>query len=301
MKLLLSGGSGFIGKNLINYLTQNKNYKDNILIIGRNLNEIKIPKVKKIIFDLNKIEDNFEELKKFNPDIFLHLAWEGIPDYSEKVSKKNYLNSMKIIKMIINETSCNKIISTGSCWEYDDGYYIGECKEDQLVNPTKPFAIYKNKIFNEIYKISKDKKILFNWLRLFYVYGKGQRRDSIIPYLIDKFKNNKKININFPSNRNDFILVDDVVKIIFNFIKKEYPSGIYNIGTGKSTAIYELMKIIDKSINENDTISAKYLNGVDLNKSNQNFYASTKKLKKNFNDIKLTDINAGIQKVIRNN
>ena len=301
MKLLLSGGSGFIGKNLINYLTQNKNYKDNILIIGRNLNEIKIPKVKKIIFDLNKIEDNFEELKKFNPDIFLHLAWEGIPDYSEKVSKKNYLNSMKIIKMIINETSCNKIISTGSCWEYDDGYYIGECKEDQLVNPTKPFAIYKNKIFNEIYKISKDKKILFNWLRLFYVYGKGQRRDSIIPYLIDKFKNNKKININFPSNRNDFILVDDVVKIIFNFITKEYPSGIYNIGTGKSTAIYELMKIIDKSINENDTISAKYLNGVDLNKSNQNFYASTKKLKKNFNDIKLTDINAGIQKVVRNN
>ena len=301
MKLLLSGGSGFIGKNLINYLTKNNNYNDNILVIGRNLDEIKIPKVKKIIFDLNKIDDNFEELKKFNPDIFLHLAWEGIPDYSDKVTKKNYLNSMKIIKKIINETSCNKIISTGSCWEYDDGYYIGECKEDQLVNPTKPFAINKNKIFNEVYKISKDKKILFNWLRLFYVYGKGQRKDSIIPYLIDRFKNNKKININFPSNRNDFILVDDVVKIIFNFITKEYPSGIYNIGTGKSTAIYELMKIIDKSINGNDMISTKYLNGVDLNKSNQNFYASTKKLKKNINDIKLTDINIGIRKMVKNN
>ena len=138
-------------------------------------------------------------------------------------------------------------------------------------------------------------------MRLFYVYGKGQRKESIIPYLIDRFKNNKKININFPSNRNDFILVDDVVKIIFSFITKEYPSGIYNIGTGKSTAIYELMKIIDKSINGNDMISTKYLNGVDLNKSNQNFYASTKKLKKNINDIKLTDINIGIRKMVKNN
>ena len=48
-------------------------------------------------------------------------------------------------------------------------------------------------------------------------------------------------------------------------------------------------------------ISTKYLNGVDLNKSNQNFYASTKKLKKNINDIKLTDINIGIRKMVKNN
>ena len=297
MKILLSGGSGFIGRNLLKYIDHNKNY--NILAVGRNLEKIRDNKVEQFKLDLNKIEDNFEKIKKYNPDIFLHLAWEGIPNYSEELSKKNYLNTIKIIKMIVRETSCKKILSTGSCWEYNDGNAIGECKEDQLIDLKKPFSIYKNKIFNEVYKICEEKKILFNWLRLFYVYGPGQEKSSIIPLLIDVMKNNKKININFPSNKNDFIFIDDVVSIINKFIIKNYSSGIYNVGTGQGTSIYTLLKIIDNAVNGNDILSKKYLNEVDLKKSNQNFFACTKKLKKYLNNFSFTNIDSGIQKVIK--
>ena len=192
MKILLSGGSGFIGKNLLKYIVQNKSY--NILVMGRNLEKIRNKNIKQIKLDLNKIENNFEKIKEFNPDIFLHLAWEGIPNYSEELSKKNYLNTIRIMKMIINETTCKKIVSTGSCWEYNDGDYIGECEEDQLISLNKPFSKYKNKIFTEVYNIFKKKKVLFNWLRLFYVYGPGQGKNSIIPLLIDVFKNHTHVN-----------------------------------------------------------------------------------------------------------
>ena len=57
----------------------------------------------------------------------------------------------------------------------------------------KPFSIYKDKIFKEVSEIAK-KNIIFNWLRLFYVYGPGQKNDSIIPMLIETLKS-KKINI----------------------------------------------------------------------------------------------------------
>ena len=298
MKILLSGGSGFIGKNLLKYIAQNMSY--NILVTGRNLKKIENIKIKQVKLDLNKVEDNFDKIKKFNPDIFLHLAWEGIPNYSEELSKKNYLNTIKIMKMIINETACKKIVSTGSCWEYNDGGYIGECKEDQLISLNKPFSKYKNKIFTEVYNICKKKKILFNWLRLFYVYGPGQGKNSIIPLLIDVFKNNKKININFPSNKNDFIFIDDVVSIVNKFIINNYSSGIYNVGTGKSTSISTILKIIDNAINGNDMITKKYLNEIDLKKSNQNFYASTKKLKENLNNINFTNIDSGIKTMMKN-
>lgn len=296
MKILLSGGSGFIGKNLLKYITQNISY--NILLVGRNLEKIENKNIKQVKLDLNKIEDDFDKIKEFNPDIFLHLAWEGIPNYSEELSKKNYLNTIKIMKMIANETTCKKIVSTGSCWEYNDGGYIGECKEDQLISLNKPFSKYKNKIYNEIYNVCEKKKILFNWLRLFYVYGPGQGKNSIIPLLIDIFKNNKKININFPSNKNDFIFIDDVVSILDKFIINNYSSGIYNVGTGKSTSISTILKLIDNAVNGNDMISKKYLNDVDLKKSNQNFFASTKKLKKNLNSIDFTQIESGIKKMI---
>ena len=139
---------------------------------------------------------------------------------------------------------------------------------------------------------------MFNWLRLFYVYGPGQGKNSIIPLLIDIFKNNKKININFPSNKNDFIFIDDVVSILDKFIINNYSSGIYNVGTGKSTSISTILKLIDNAVNGNDMISKKYLNDVDLKKSNQNFFASTKKLKKNLNSIDFTQIESGIKKMI---
>lgn len=296
MKILLSGGTGFIGKNLLKYMAQNMNYT--ILVVGRNLEKAENKNIKQVKLDLNKIEDNFDKIKEFNPDIFLHLAWEGIPNYSEELSKKNYLNTIKIMKMIINETTCKKIVSTGSCWEYNDGSHIGECKEDQLIYLNKPFSKYKNKIFTEVNNICKKKKILFNWLRLFYVYGPGQGKNSIIPLLIDIFKNNKKININFPSNKNDFIFIDDVVSIIDKFIKNDYSSGIYNVGTGKSTSISTILKIIDNVINGNEMISKKYLNEIDLKKSDQNFYASTKKLKMNLDNINFTQIDSGIKKMI---
>ena len=92
MKILLSGGSGFIGKNFLKYFSKNNNH--DILVIGRNSEIIK-KKVKYLKFDLNKIENNFEEIKKYNPDTFLHLAWEGIPNYTEEISKKNYLNRIR--------------------------------------------------------------------------------------------------------------------------------------------------------------------------------------------------------------
>ena len=241
MKILISGGSGFIGKSLVTYLIQN-NY--NLMLIGRNVDNISFTNLKKKTFDLNNSNNDYEEIIKYNPDVFIHLAWEGIPNYNEKFSKKNYFNTIRVIKDLIKYTNCSKIISTGSCWEYNDGNIEGKCREDLAVYPQKPFSIYKNKIFNEVFEIAEEKKILFNWLRLFYVYGPGQKKESIIPTLIEKIKNKKKIDINFPANINDYIYIDDVVKILCKFLEDRIVSGVYNVGSGKGVEVKKILKIM---------------------------------------------------------
>ena len=154
MKILISGGSGFIGKSLVTYLIQN-NY--NLMLIGRNVDNISFTNLKKKKFDLNNLNNDYEEIIKYDPDVFIHLAWEGIPNYNEKFSKKNYFNTIRVIKDLIKYTNCSKIISTGSCWEYNDGNIKGKCREDLAVYPKKPFSIYKNKIFNEVFEIAEEK------------------------------------------------------------------------------------------------------------------------------------------------
>jgi nucleoside-diphosphate-sugar epimerase len=296
MKILISGGSGFIGKNLVNYFIQKK---DNLMLIGRNLNFINSIYVKKKILDLNNLNNNFKEIENYNPDVFIHLAWEGIPDYSEKFSKKNYLNTMRLIKTLVGSTNCSKIIGIGSCWEYNDGNIKGECREDLLTNPQKPFSIYKNKIFKEISVIAKKKNIIFNWLRLFYVYGPGQKKESIIPMLIEACKNKKMIKMNYPANINDYIYIEDVIKIIRVFTTEDILSGIYNLGLGKGIEVKKLLEIIDIEINGKNTLSKEYLSRIDNNKRNQNFFASTKKLKRHLKNFEFVDIDSGIKNLIK--
>tara|TARA_B100000902_G_scaffold217837_1_gene207028 strand:+ start:178 stop:1065 length:888 start_codon:yes stop_codon:yes gene_type:complete len=295
MKILISGGSGFIGKHLVNYLIQKKY---NLMLLGRNLDSFAGIKVKTQILDLNNSNNDYKEVEKYNPDVFIHLAWEGIPVYNDELSKRNYHNTMRIIKVLVNSTDCSKIISTGSCWEYNDGNIQGLCNEDLVTNPKKPFSIYKKKIFDEVLEIANKKNILFNWLRVFYVYGPGQRDESIIPMLIEKIKNKKKININFPANINDFIYVDDVVKIINQFLIDNIETGIYNLGSGNGVEVKELLKIIDTKINGRDIFTSEYLSKIDQNKRNQNFYACTKKLNKYLKNFEFTDIDSGINNLI---
>jgi len=296
MKILISGGSGFIGKNLVNHLIE-KNY--DIMLVGRNLDFINNSNTKKTVIDLSNPNFNYEEIINYNPNVFLHLAWEGLPDHSEEISKRNYYSSMRIIKTLIGSTNCSKIISTGSCWEYNDGNMIGECREDVKINPKTPFSIYKNKIFKEVFDITQKKNITFNWLRLFYVYGYGQKKTSIIPMLIDSIKNKKELNINYPSNINDYINVKDVSKIIESFISEDITSGIYNLGSGTGLEVKKLLRIIDLEINGNDNLTNEYLGNLDKNLTIHNFHASTKKLNKYLMNLELIDINTGIKNLIK--
>ena len=66
MKILISGGSGFIGRNLLNYLNENDM---DIMLIGRNLDLLGKNNYKKKLLNLNDPDYNFQDIKNFNPDI----------------------------------------------------------------------------------------------------------------------------------------------------------------------------------------------------------------------------------------
>ena len=131
------------------------------------------------------------------------------------------------------------------------------------------------------------------------MYGYGQKKRSIIPMLIESIKNKKKFNINYPSNINDYINVTDVTKIISQFISQEIVTGIYNLGSGKGVEVKKILEIIDMNLNGNDTLTREYLDQTDKNKRNMNFYASTKKLKKQIKNLDLIDLNTGIKNLIK--
>src|SRR3989344_8303564 len=160
MKIFITGGTGFIGKHLVARLIQGGH---EVCLFSR------------------RLEDEGawrEEAREFSPEAVMHLAWEGIPDASEELAKKNLQMSLDLLELA-GRVGCETFLGTGSCLEY--GGLKGKVREEDVGTP--PNSLYKAKV--ELYEKGKERGeglgIKFIWARPFYVYGPGQKKGSLIP------------------------------------------------------------------------------------------------------------------------
>ena len=83
----------------------------------------------------------------------------------------------------------------------------------------------------------------------FFVYGPGQRQNSLIPSCYNALKNDADLKIINPLVVNDFVYVSDVANAIRHLIELDNISGIYNIGSGQGKAVWEVVNNIAKAMN----------------------------------------------------
>lgn len=237
MRIFLTGGTGFIGKFVVKKLDNKEN---RLLVLSRKPKPSTYSKnVSFLKGNLNNIKKWGEELKNFNPEATVHLAWEGIPDFGVQTSKKNLKASIELIKFLA-KIGCRTILATGTLWEY--GNRIGKLSENMKLDPFNPFTKAKVSLYLKSKEITKKKNINFIWIRLFYVYGPDQKSSSLIPYLISCVKAKKEPRMRNPDSQNDFIYVEDVAKAIKQILYKCKKSDVFNIGSGKVMNVQYIFK-----------------------------------------------------------
>lgn len=246
MKILITGLTGFIGKNFNNY----SNYKNDFLAISNKKSINKNNQLKNVNYidcDIENINNFADEIAKFNPDCVINFAWKGIPDYSEKISNDNVNMTLNFFDFLEKNTKIKKYINAGTCAEYFKP--TGKISEDYLVNPESPFSEAKIILSDELKKRCERLEINYINLRLFYVFGLYQRNESLIPHLVNSYKKEIIPKISNPFSKLDFIYVEDVISAIDCCIKNDIPSGSYNVGRGKSITNFEIQKIISQKLN----------------------------------------------------
>lgn len=231
MRILIIGGSGFIGKNLINHFHKFNNIKLKFTSsVKKNKNYIKY-----------KIGDPLPlSIRRFKPEVLINTAWYGIPNFNFKNSYKNIVDNILFIKELKKLKTIKKIIVLGSCWEI--------LNKDAIPKDTHYFIWAKNSINMCYEEFSRYNNIRYNWIRLFYVYGTGQKSKSLIPTIIENSNLKRETLLNNPNLSQDFIYIEDVVSII-KLIALSNKSFEINIGSGKLTKVKNIKKIVDKIIN----------------------------------------------------
>ena len=254
MKILVTGGAGFIGSNLSEFLITkgheliiiddlSSGKEDNLLSILNNRN-CKFIKEKVEQVDLNSLE---------GLDGVIHLAAQAsvplsVSDFKNS-STTNLLSSINILDFC----SKNKLplVYASSSAVYGD-MEIGNDTEE-TVDLLSPYSVdkYVTELYAEVfYKIHTLSSI---GLRFFNVFGPKQDPSNpysgVISIFVDRLLKERKIIINGGNQVRDFVYIDDVVRCIYNsflLCKKTPINNQINVLTGKETSINELVNVLAK-------------------------------------------------------
>ena len=223
MNIIITGYRGFIGSNLVKWLSDHN-------IIGIDLKD------GSNVLDSSYVDGLFASN---DVDAVIHLAAiAGVGysiEHSEEVLHNNIIGFDVLAKAAIKHNVKHFIYASSSSVYGDDG------------TQKSPYAVSKatNELQAAMYSNLSDMK--FSGLRFFTVYGEGIRQDLAISKFINAMKNGEAIHVyGDGSQSRDFTYVDDICEAIKLIVEsdKDWKNEVFDIGYGSGTTVNELIGIL---------------------------------------------------------
>lgn len=295
-KLLVVGGTGFIGYHL---LKEAKKRKYQLFSIS-----LKKPKKTRNIFGVRYIFADISKYKILKTKLNISFdyvinagGYGNHPEFGDSGDLlinnhfQGLINLLKVLKL----KKIKKFIQIGSSLEY--GNTKSAVKESSICTPLTPYAIAKFLCTKHLKSLFEKKKFPVTIFRLFQVYGPKQDNNRIIPFLIQNCLNNKKFFTTKGDQICDFCHIEDVVDAIFKSINNKKTNGqILNIGSGKPIKIKQIINLVLKKVGSGKPMIGKLNYKKGINKYN---FPNILKAKKILKWKPKINIEYGISKTIK--
>ncbi len=256
MRFLITGGAGFIGTALANYLIQQGH-------TVRVLDDLSAGQAERLHPDIHFTRGDVEDKPKIwrllnKIDCVYHLAarvsvQESVL-YPREYNKTNVSGTVAIMEAM-RDAGVKRVVLASSGAVYGE-QNIAKVHEDLLPNPSSPYAVSKLAAENYVHTIGAEWNIETVCLRIFNAYGPGQAippiHAPVIPMVVRQVLGGGSVIIHGNGQQvRDYIYVDDVVKaLVMAATTDNISRQTINVGTSIGTSINQLVDLIEQVTNQ---------------------------------------------------
>lgn len=240
LKILVTGANGYLGQGIVRSILNNGH-----CVVATDFNtQFVDERAERIVCNLFEVDNPYSFFGE--PDVLLHLAWrDGFVHYSSAHIDDLPKHYAFIKKMV--DGGIQQVAVMGSMHEI--GFFEGSINESTPCHPTTPYGIGKNALRDLTQMICKQKNIVFQWLRGYYIVGNSKFGSSIfskITAAVDEGKTEFPFTLG--QNQYDFIDYPDFCAQVAAVVGQKNEQGIINICSGKPE---KLADRVERFIKEN--------------------------------------------------
>lgn len=240
LKILVTGVNGYLGQGIVRSILNNGH-----CVVATDFNtQFVDERAERIACNLFEVDNPYSFFGE--PDVLLHLAWrDGFVHYSSAHIDDLPKHYAFIKKMV--DGGIQQVAVMGSMHEI--GFFEGSINESTPCHPTTPYGIAKNALRDLTQMICKQKNIVFQWLRGYYIVGNSKFGSSIfskITAAVDEGKTEFPFTLG--QNQYDFIDYPDFCAQVAAVVGQKNEQGIINICSGKPE---KLADRVERFIKEN--------------------------------------------------
>ena len=256
-KVIVTGGSGFIGSNFVKFLLKKKYFVINIDKSSYSANPYNLKKIKKnknykyYKVDINNKEKVFQVLKKHNPAGIFNLAAETHVDrsidYPKSFINSNILGVFNLLeslrKYLKKSKKKIKLVHISTDEVYGDIIKSKRSNEKFSYDPSSPYSASKASADHLVKSFIRTYKIPAVISNCCNNYGPNQFPEKLIPKLIFNIINNKALPIyGRGKNSREWIHVNDHCEALLKIFNKGKIGESYNVGTNQNITNIEIAK-----------------------------------------------------------
>lgn len=255
IKLLVIGGSGFIGNHLLEEGLK-RDYEVFSLSLG---NRETKKNVKNLVADLTKEDTLQKTIAEYSFDYIIHcggyINHTPFSSGGENVIQE-HLNSLYSLVKVLKKDRLKKFLYIGSSDEY--GNSPAPQNESMREAPISPYSYAKAAASHFLQMLYRTEKFPASIARLFLTYGPGQDDKRFLPQIIKGCLDDKEFPTSLGEQFRDFCYISDTVDGCFRILDSEKSSGeIFNISSGEKVTIRAMIEEVTRIIGKGKPLFGK--------------------------------------------